>query len=138
MADVLTAEQRRLNMSRIRSRNTKPEMIVRSVTHRLGYRYRLHCKDLPGSPDLVFRSRRKVIFVHGCFFHKHNCRYGRAHPKTNSAFWKQKRSGNVARDNRNLKELTDKGWNVLVVWECMTKKSRIDDLPKTIVDFLNS
>lgn len=138
MADVLTPEQRRLNMSRIRSRNTKPEMLVRSVTHRLGYRYRLHRKDLPGSPDLVLSSRRKIIFVHGCFFHRHDCQFGQVQPSTNSEFWRHKRDKNVARDNRNVTELVERGWNVLIIWECMTKKSRIEDLPKIIADFLNS
>lgn len=137
MADVLTVEQRRFNMSRIRSQNTKPEMVVRSITHRLGFRYRLHRKDLPGSPDLVFPARRKIIFVHGCFFHKHSCRYGRVVPKTNVEFWEKKRVGNMNRDKRNIAALKAKGWRILVIWECMTKKSHIDTLPKAITDFLD-
>jgi DNA mismatch endonuclease, patch repair protein len=138
MADVLTPEQRRFNMSRIRSRNTKPEMIVRSITHGLGFRYRLHRKDLPGSPDLVFPARRKIIFVHGCFFHKHGCRYGRVVPKTNAEFWSKKRAGNVDRDKRNLAALKAQGWSVFVVWECMTKKDDIAGLPAKITGFLNA
>ena len=84
MPDVLTPEQRRFNMSRIRNSNTKPEMIVRKIVHQMGYRYRLHRKDLPGKPDLVFPGRRKIIFVHGCFFHMHDCPYGKVKHKTNS------------------------------------------------------
>ena len=138
MADVLTPEQRRLNMSRIRDRNTKPELAVRSLAHRMGYRFRLHRKDLPGKPDLVFPVRQKIIFVHGCFFHMHNCPYGRVTPKTNPEFWLKKREGNVARDNRNITALEIAGWEVLIVWECMTKKSEIERLPEIIDTFLRS
>jgi len=136
MADVLTPEQRSFNMSQIRSRNTKPEMIVRSLVHRMGYRYRLHRKDLPGKPDLVFPSRRKIIFVHGCFFHLHDCSYGRVVPKTNAEFWQNKRQGNVERDNRNLEALENDGWSVLIVWECTTKPRRINELPDFLKIFL--
>jgi DNA mismatch endonuclease (patch repair protein) len=87
MPDVHTPEQRSFNMSRIKNRNTRPEMKVRSLVHRMGYRFRLHRKDLPGKPDLVFPSRHKVLFVHGCFFHMHDCPYGRVVPKTNAEFW---------------------------------------------------
>ena len=138
VVDVLTPEQRRLNMSRIRSRNTKPEMIVRTITHGLGFRYRLHRNDLPGSPDLVFPARRKIIFIHGCFFHKHTCQYGSVVPKTNSEFWAKKRADNVIRDNRDLKKLYDQGWTVLIIWECMTRKTQINNLPNIITRFLNS
>lgn len=137
MADVLTPEQRRFNMSQIRSRNTKPEMIVRSLVHRMGYRYRLHRKDLPGKPDLVFPARKKIIFVHGCFFHMHDCSYGRVVPKTNAEFWQKKRQGNVERDGRNLEELENDGWRVLTVWECMTKPRRINELPDFLKSFLH-
>lgn len=136
MADVLTPEQRRFNMSQIRSRNTKPEMIVRSLVHRMGYRYRLHRKDLPGKPDLVFPARKKIIFVHGCFFHLHDCSYGRVVPKTNAEFWQNKRQGNAERDKRNIEALQDDGWSVLIVWECMTKPRRINELPDFLKSFL--
>lgn len=136
MADVLTPEQRRFNMSRIRNRNTKPEMIVRSLVHRMGYRYRLHRKDLPGKPDLVFPSRKKIIFVHGCFFHMHDCPYGSVTPKTNAEFWKNKRMGNVERDRRNMEALESDGWRMLTIWECMTKPRRVNELPDVLKKFL--
>lgn len=118
MADVLTPEQRAYNMSRIRGKNTSPEMFVRRLVHRLGYRYRLHSSKLPGKPDLVFASRQKVIFVHGCYWHIHDCAYGRVKPKTNAEFWETKRRSNVERDARNLARLEAEGWQTLVVWEC--------------------
>ena len=118
MTDVLTPEQRRFNMSRIRGRNTAPEMLVRRLLHRAGYRYRLHARELPGKPDLVFPSRRKVIFVHGCFWHGHRCRYGRVRPRTNADFWSAKLAGNVQRDRKVRSELTRAGWKALVMWEC--------------------
>lgn len=108
-------------MAAIRGSDTKPEMKVRRFLHRMGYRYTLHGKKLPGRPDLVFPSRRKVIFIHGCFWHCHECRYGSVVPKTNAAFWQEKRSGNVSRDRANEEALASQGWAVLVVWECETK-----------------
>ncbi|MDH4164361.1 MAG: very short patch repair endonuclease [Nitrospirota bacterium] len=123
MTDVLTPEQRRKCMSRIKSKDTKPEMVVRKMVRALGYRYRLHRKNLPGKPDLVFSQFRKVIFVHGCFWHRHRCRYGRVIPQTNAAFWEQKRESNRARDLRNRRDLKKLGWNALVVWECWIKDS---------------
>ena len=98
MTDVLTKEQRSFNMSRIRNKNTRPEIIVRSIVHRMGYRYALHRKDLQGHPDMVLTKHKKIIFVHGCFWHIHKCRYGSVVPKTNKKFWKTKREGNVDRD----------------------------------------
>lgn len=136
MGDVHTPSQRRFNMSRIRSRNTKPEMIVRSMVHKMGYRYRLHNKKLPGKPDLTFAKRRKIIFVHGCFFHMHNCRYGEVVPSTNAKFWRTKRRGNVERDRKNVEALETNGWQVLVIWECMTKPTQIGDLPTILENFL--
>lgn len=136
MADVLTPEQRRFNMSRIRNRNTKPEMFVRSMIHKMGFRYRLHRKDLAGKPDLVFPSPRKIIFVHGCFFHMHDCQYGKVTPITNADFWQNKRLGNVGRDRKNIETLTKEGWKVLVIWECMTKPRNINNLPIILESFL--
>jgi DNA mismatch endonuclease (patch repair protein) len=136
MTDVLTKEQRRKNMSAIRGAHTRPEMIVRSLVHRLGFRYRLHRKDLPGKPDLVFSSRRKIIFVHGCFWHLHDCKYGRVKPATNTEFWHNKRLSNVERDKRHLKALKKDGWQVLVVWECEIREP--EKLQQRLSRFLNS
>ncbi len=122
MTDVHTPAQRSHNMSRIRSSHTRPELIVRSLVHRMGGRFRLHGKSLPGKPDIVLPGRRKVIFVHGCFWHCHNCRYGRVKPATNTDFWRQKRLQNQQRDRRQKKALQADGWDVLVVWECWTRK----------------
>ncbi len=118
MAHTVTPEHRSAIMSRIRSKDMKPEMAVRRLTHGMGYRYRLHRRDLPGKPDLVFPSRRKVVFVHGCFWHRHpGC--GRARlPKSNRDFWLAKFQRNVERDAEQLQRLADQGWSVLVVWEC--------------------
>src|SRR5712671_1881981 len=123
MADVLTPKQRSRNMAAIRGKNTKPEMFVRSMTHRMGFRYVLHHRSLPGKPDLVFPARKKIIFVHGCFWHVHTCRFGKVIPKTNRQFWKVKRKGNVARDRRNIQALKRMGWKVFVIWECKTHDS---------------
>lgn len=134
MADVLTPSQRSFNMSRIRGKNTSPEMLVRRLVHRLGFRYRLHSAKLPGKPDLVFASRRKVIFVHGCYWHIHDCAYGRVKPKTNAEFWETKRRSNVDRDERNLASLKAAGWKTLVVWECAIRDAKA--LERRIVRFL--
>jgi DNA mismatch endonuclease (patch repair protein) len=123
MTDVLTQQQRSFNMSRIRNRNTRPEMIVRSIVHGMGYRYALHKKELPGKPDLVLTRHHKIINVNGCFFHMHRCKYGRVFPATNASFWKTKRLSNVARDRRNSKALRRAGWKVMTVWECETKNA---------------
>jgi DNA mismatch endonuclease (patch repair protein) len=136
MADVLTPQQRSFNMSRIRNRDTRPEMIVRAIVHRLGYRYRLHKKELPGKPDIVLVRHRKIIDVHGCFFHMHKCRFGRVVPATNSKFWRDKRLSNVERDRRNLRALKRDGWRVMVVWECETKD--LSKLSQRIETFLSS
>lgn len=118
MADRLTPEARSALMSRIRGKDTKPELAVRRMLHAMGYRFRLHRKDLPGRPDIVFPGRRKVIFVHGCFWHGHEgCRHA-ARPSTRADFWAAKIAGNRARDGRNLVSLRDAGWGPLVLWEC--------------------
>jgi len=121
MVDVHTPEQRSRNMSAIRGRNTKPELVVRSLVHRMGFRYRLHRKDLPGKPDLVFPALRRVVFVHGCFWHMHDCPYGRVRPATRAEFWSEKRGGNVERDRRHAADLIEAGWRALVIWECETR-----------------
>jgi DNA mismatch endonuclease (patch repair protein) len=108
-------------MSRIKGRDTKPEMRVRRACHRLGLRFRLQRKDLPGKPDLVFPKHKTVLFVHGCYWHSHSCRYGSVVPKTNTEFWQSKRLATVHRDERNVRELEYRGWRVLVYWECETK-----------------
>lgn len=110
-------------MAAIRSKDMKPEMAVRRLVHSLGFRYRLHNKKLPGKPDLVFKSRRKVVFVHGCFWHQHDdptCLDGRL-PKSRPEYWIPKLSKNRERDQRNIKALQDEGWAVAVVWECETR-----------------
>lgn len=134
--DVLTKRQRSYNMSQIRCKNTEPEMLVRSIVHRMGYRYSLHRKDLPGHPDLVFAPRRKIIFVHGCFWHMHKCPYGRVVPATNTKFWQSKRQGNAERDKRNLRKLRRDGWRVLVIWECQTPNTK--KLGRKLKNFLRS
>jgi DNA mismatch endonuclease (patch repair protein) len=121
MTDVHTTEQRSYNMSRIRGVDTKPELLVRSLLHRMGFRYRLHGKGLPGKPDLVFARARAVLFVHGCFWHMHRCRFGKPAPATNRSFWAEKRRGNAERDKRNRAALKADGWRVFEIWECATK-----------------
>jgi DNA mismatch endonuclease (patch repair protein) len=114
---------RSANMRAIRSKDMKPELTVRSLVHKLGYRFRLHRRDLPGTPDLVFGPRRKVIFVHGCFWHSHDC--GVAHaPKSNQAYWKPKLERNRTRDERSIEALEANGWQVLVVWECEAREEK--------------
>ncbi len=118
--DRLTREQRSWNMSRIKGRDTKPEILVRSILHRLGYRFRLHHKGLPGRPDVVLARHRAVVFVHGCFWHRHRrCKYAYT-PKSNFAFWKLKFESNVDRDGRVMHGLRKLGWKAVVVWECQT------------------
>lgn len=134
--DNLTPEERSERMSRIRNKDTKPELAVRSLVHGMGYRYRLHSHKLPGSPDMVFAGRKKVIFVHGCFWHYHrNCRQYRF-PKTNVDFWKPKLEQNRRRDKKNLEELNKMGWNSLVIWECELKD--MERLEERIRSFLDS
>jgi DNA mismatch endonuclease (patch repair protein) len=121
MVDVHTREQRSRNMAAIRGRDTKPEIRVRTLLHSLGYRFRLHRKDLPGKPDIVLPKHGAVIFVHGCFWHCHRCRFGRVQPTTRAEFWTSKRQSNVDRDHRNKKALRKLGWRIMVIWECEVK-----------------
>ena len=121
MTDVFSIEKRSWVMSRVRGRETSPEIKVRSLTHKLGYRFRLHRKNLPGKPDLVFSFRKKVIFVHGCFWHGHDCPRGQRTPKTNTGYWVEKIRKNIERDAKSQSELQSLGWSVLVIWECEIK-----------------
>jgi DNA mismatch endonuclease, patch repair protein len=134
LTDTLSPVERSERMRRVRYIDTKPELRVRSAVHVLGYRYRLHERDLPGVPDLVFRSRRKVILVHGCFWHRHRCKMGRRSPKSRLAFWGPKLARNAERDRINRRDLRHQGWQVLVIWECKTKNT--DELRRMIVAFL--
>lgn len=122
MTDVHNSAQRSYNMSRIQGRDTKPEMRARKLLHAMGFRYRLHVKDLPGKPDLVFPAAKAVLFVHGCFWHMHRCRYGKPVPATNKTFWAEKRRSNVDRDKRNRRQLREAGWSVFEIWECHTRQ----------------
>ena len=125
------SEQRSRNMSAIKSKNTKPEIAVRKLLHSMGYRFRLHRKDLPGSPDIVLPKYKTVIFVHGCFWHRHeNCKYATT-PKTRKEFWEKKFRENINRDNLNQANLSLKGWKIIIIWECQLKgdnKKLIRDL----------
>jgi len=140
MADKLTPERRSWNMSRIRGKDTKPELLVRRLLHAKGYRYRLHGKAgaarLPGNPDLVFAGRRKVIFVNGCFWHFHDCRVGQHAPQANAEFWAAKRNRTRERDANQRRLLEDAGWQVLTVWECELKDSSA--LEAELVRFLET
>ncbi|OBY28314.1 very short patch repair endonuclease [Leisingera sp. JC1] len=135
MADKLTPERRSANMAKIRAKNTKPEMLVRRMVHGMGYRYRLYRKDLPGKPDLVFGPRRKVIFVHGCFWHLHDCRDGRI-PASRRDYWEPKLRRNAERDAEQQAALQAAGWQVLTIWECETKD--IAALKERLVNFLKT
>jgi len=134
MADTLTKEQRSACMRSVGGKDTAPEMCVRKLVHSMGYRYALHAKALPGKPDLVFVSRRKIIFVHGCFWHRHSCRHGRISPATNGDYWNRKREGNAERDREHIRSLRKDGWEVLVIWECWTRDTEF--LRKRLSSFL--
>ena len=122
MADTLSPQERSRLMSGIRDKNTKPELLVRSLLHSMGYRFRLHRRDLPGNPDIVLPRHGVCIFVHGCFWHLHSkCKDARI-PKTRTEWWRKKLEGNAARDNRHTAALRRHGWRVITVWECQTEK----------------
>ena len=119
------SEQRSRNMSAIKSKNTKPEITVRKLLHSMGYRFRLHKKDLPGSPDIVLPKYKTVIFVHGCFWHRHqNCKYA-SNPKTRREFWEKKFKENIERDKKTQEKLKNLGWKTNIVWECEVKNREI-------------
>ena len=121
MADKISPKRRSWNMSRIKGKNTKPEMIVRSMLHKMGYRFRLHRKDLPGNPDIVLPKYKTVIFVNGCFWHRHEgCKYAYM-PKSRVDFWQKKFSDTIKRDRKNKADLESAGWKIIVIWECQTK-----------------
>ncbi|MEE9240129.1 MAG: DNA mismatch endonuclease Vsr [bacterium] len=134
--DTLTPEQRSRTMARVRGKDTGPEMRVRRLVHGMRYRYRLHRSDLPGKPDLVFPRLGKTIFVHGCFWHVHNCPAGRKRVRTNEDYWLPKLARTKKRDRKNLAALRKQGWEVLVLWECQLKDEGV--LRKAIRKFLGS
>jgi len=125
MTDIITPQKRSWNMSRIRCKDTKPEKLVRSMLHKMGFRFALHRKDLPGKPDIVLPKYHTAVFVHGCFWHRHKaCKYAYT-PKSRKAFWSSKFRENMSRDRRNEKALRKIGWRVITVWECWTEKPEL-------------
>jgi DNA mismatch endonuclease (patch repair protein) len=133
MADQFDVEMRSWIMRQVKSKNTAPERLVRRLAHSMGYRFRLHRKDLPGSPDIVFPSRRKVIFVNGCFWHGHHCPRSKL-PQIRRNYWEAKILRTIARDRRHVRSLRSLGWGALVMWECQLKDT--DALRRRIVRFL--
>ena len=133
--DIVSAKKRSEMMSGIKGRDTRPEMLVRSFLHAKGFRFRLHLRNLPGSPDLVLPKYHSCIFVHGCFWHRHQgCRYATT-PATRADFWEQKLEGNVTRDHRNVQLLLEAGWRVLIVWECgLRQRANLEDISNWLVD----
>lgn len=123
-------------MASIRAKDTYPELIVRRLVHALGYRYRLHDRSLSGSPDLVFPSRKKIVFVHGCFWHRHRCRRGQLMPASRIDYWKPKLEGNKTRDAQHRQELRRAGWTDLTTWECQTGPNRVEELKARLLSFL--
>lgn len=133
--DKISKEQRSWNMAQIKSRDTKPEKLVRSLLHRMGYRFRIHRTDLPGKPDIVLSKYRTIIFVHGCFWHRHSdCKYA-TFPKTNIDYWTRKFENNVYRDTQNIVNLQNQGWNVFTIWEC--ELNDISLLESRIINYFN-
>jgi DNA mismatch endonuclease (patch repair protein) len=138
MIDVHTPEIRSYNMSRIRGKDTKPEVVVRKYLFSQGFRYRKNVKKLPGCPDIVLPKYKTCIFVNGCFWHKHEgCRYF-VWPKSNADFWRQKIEKNISRDHQNYSDLSSAGWNIIVVWECEIKKDRFEETMNRVVSALKS
>lgn len=135
MADVFAPDKRRQIMQNVQTKNTAPEIKLRSLLHRDGFRFRVNRKDLPGKPDIVLPKYKAVIFVHGCFWHGHDCRRGQR-PQTNTDFWNQKIDKNIERDKKDITLLENLGWRVLIVWECEIKKKNEDVLLSRIKDFL--
>ena len=138
MVDHLTVQDRSNLMGKVRGTDTGPELFVRRLLHRRGFRYRLHRSDLPGKPDLVFPSRKKIILVNGCYWHRHSCRRGRSVPHSNTETWVAKFEENVRRDRRIKAELEESGWAVFVVWECQARPSNSAALALELEEFLQS
>jgi DNA mismatch endonuclease (patch repair protein) len=136
MTDRLTKSQRSACMRAVKGKDTTPERIVRSILHRLGCRFSLHRADLPGSPDIVMPARRRIVLVHGCFWHGHHCPHGRRTPTTNTAYWRAKIQRNRARDRRTLEALRRAGWRAMVVWECQLR--RVEQLRPRLDAFLRT
>ena len=130
--DPLSPEERSELMSRINATETEPEQLTRSILHRAGYRFRKNVSDLPGTPDVVLPKYDTVVFVHGCFWHRHDCRKGRSMPSTNREFWEEKFERNVERDEENEEALEELGWQVLIVWECELNEAPMDTVEKVM------
>ena len=136
MPDVFNPEERSRIMAKVRGENTSPERLVRSLIHKMGYRFRLNVKDLPGKPDIVLKKHKKVIFVHGCFWHQHEGCPNAARPSSNTEYWNKKLDRNMIRDRENVQKLAYLGWKVLVVWECEIKDR--EKLVERLKGFLTS
>jgi DNA mismatch endonuclease (patch repair protein) len=133
MPDHLSPEQRSANMGRIRGKDSSPEKRVRKMLHRMGFRFRLHRKDIPGNPDIVIPKYRTIVLVHGCYWHRHqDCRRGQSVPGTNTGFWLEKFRRNQNRDRLVSEKLAANGWNIVVVWECETKPSNLEHLKERL------
>jgi DNA mismatch endonuclease (patch repair protein) len=135
MSDIVDPKTRSKMMANIKGKNTKPEMAIRSALHRLGYRFRLHRKDLPGKPDIVLPKYRAVVFVNGCFWHGHFCSLFKW-PKTREQFWREKILSNKNRDERNVETLLGNGWKVCIVWECSIRKRKDNDVEEAVANLV--
>ena len=139
MSDKFSKVKRSFIMSRVKSKNTTPEITTRKLLHSLGYRFRLYKKDLPGTPDITLSKYKTVIFINGCFWHGcPNCKRSKIYPKDNQDYWQKKLRANIERDARNYDLLSDMGWKVFIIWECETKKKKLDDLRNKIQNFFKA
>ncbi|MFZ5949633.1 MAG: very short patch repair endonuclease [Candidatus Rifleibacteriota bacterium] len=136
MTDKFSTAKRKIIMQAVKGKNSKPEKIIRSLIFKLGFRYRLHDSSLPGKPDLVFRAAKKAVFIHGCYWHRHNCKKGDSTPSVNQDFWEKKFDNNRKRDKKVQQELKKMGWTTLVIWECQIKQANRNCLIKRITHFL--
>lgn len=137
MTDIFSKEKRSEIMSKVKNKNTKPEVIIRKLLYSLGYRYRLNKKGLPGSPDIVFVSKKKAIFVHGCLWHGHNCKRAKL-PDANREEWRSKIIVNIERDNQAFNRLIDMGWSYLIIWQCEIKKKNIENIKERLIGFIEN